>query len=215
MLSKSVLPESECCVIRCMPHKRSSRLPLASVKLLRGVALPNAASVVAALKTGQRLHEFLANHGAVSLNTVSSDWKLMLAMGGAAVAAVAMIAYAFFRPAEDPEAIERKRRLHLNQIGRIAEGQVVELVAHPPEPRATKGLFGSRTRPLANLSSRQLVSYSYAISGVTYQTAQDITGLESQVRFDRLVAGQPASVKYDPSNPTDSILVADDWSGLR
>ncbi len=149
------------------------------------------------------------------MNTVSSDWKLMLAMGGAAVAAVAMIAYAFFRPAEDPEAIERKRRLHLNQIGRIAEGQVVELVAHPPEPRATKGLFGSRTRPLANLSSRQLVSYSYAISGVTYQTAQDITGLESQVRFDRLVAGQPASVKYDPSNPTDSILVADDWSGLR
>ena len=34
-------------------------------------------------------------------------------------------------------------------------------------------------------------------------------------RFERLVAGQPASVKYDPSNPSDSILVADDWSGLR
>jgi hypothetical protein len=145
---------------------------------------------------------------------MSPDWKLMLVMGGAAIAAIAMIAYAFFRPAEEPEEIERKRRLHLNQIGRIAEGQVVELVAHPPEPRATKGLF-SRARPLANLSPRQLVSYSYAISGVTYQTAQDITGLESQVRFDRLVAGQPASIKYDPSNPTDSILVADDWSGLR
>ncbi len=139
----------------------------------------------------------------------------MLAMGGAAVAAIAMIAYAFFRPAEDPEAIERKRRLHLNQIGRIAEGQVVELAAHPPEPRRRgKSLF-ARARPLANLSPRQLVSYSYAISGVTYHTAQDITGLESQVRFDRLVAGQPASIKYDPSNPTDSILVADDWSGLR
>jgi hypothetical protein len=149
------------------------------------------------------------------LNTMSSDWKLMLVMGGAAIAAIAMIFYAFFRPAEEPEEIERKRRLHLNQIGRIAEGQVVELVAHPPEPRAAKGLFGSRARPLANLSPRQLVSYSYAISGVTYQTAQDITGLESQVRFDRLVAGQPASIKYDPSNPTDSILVADDWSGLR
>jgi hypothetical protein len=136
-------------------------------------------------------------------------------MGGAAVAAILMIAYAFFRPAEDPEEIERKRRLHLNQIGRIAEGQVVELVAHPPEPQETKRLFGSRPRLIANLGPRQLVSYSYAISGVTYQTAQDITGLESQVRLDRLVAGQPASIKYDPSNPTDSILVADDWSGLR
>ena len=155
------------------------------------------------------------NHGAVSLNIESSDWKLILAMGAAAVAAITMIAYAFFRPAEDPEEIERKRRLHLNQIGRIAEGQVVELVAHPPELRATKGLFGSRARPLTDLSPRQLVSYSYAISGVTYHTAQDITGLESQVRFDKLVAGQPASIKYDPSNPTDSILVADDWSGLR
>jgi hypothetical protein len=149
------------------------------------------------------------------LNIVSSDWKLILAMGGAAVAAIAMIAYAFFRPAEDPAEIERKRRLHLNQIGRIAEGQVVELVAHPPEPREPKRLFGSRPRPLTNLSPRQLVSYSYAISGVSYHTAQDITGLESQVRLDKLVAGQPASIKYDPSNPTDSILVADDWSGLR
>ncbi len=66
-----------------------------------------------------------------------------------------------------------------------------------------------------NNRARQLVSYSYAISGVTYHTAQDITGLESQVRLERLVAGQPASIKYDPSNPVDSILVADDWSGLR
>ncbi len=137
-------------------------------------------------------------------------------MAAAALAAVAMVAYAFLRPAEDTVGTERKRRLHLNQIGRIAEGQIVELVEHPPEPQTRrKGLFGSGSRPLADVRQRQLVSYSYAISGVTYHTAQDITGLEGQIRFERLVAGQPASVKYDPSNPTDSILVADDWSGLR
>jgi hypothetical protein len=145
-----------------------------------------------------------------------ADWKLTLALVGAAIAAIAMIAYAFIRPAVDTEEDERKRRLHLNQIGRIAEGQVVELVEHPPEPlNPRKKLFGSRARPLTPPLPRQLVSYSYAISGVTYQTAQDITGLEGQIRFDRLVAGQPASIKYDPSNPSDSILVADDWSGLR
>src|SRR5260370_24605705 len=122
----------------------------------------------------------------------------MLAMGGAAVAAVAMIAYAFLRPGEDPEEIERKGRLHLNQIGRIAEGQVVELVTYPPEPRAPrKGIFRSRARPLANLSPRQLVSYSYAISGVTYHTAQDITGLKNHVHFDNLVAAQPAHTNSD------------------
>ena len=136
-------------------------------------------------------------------------------IGGAAVAGGALLAYAFFRPAVDPEAAERKRRLHLNQIGRIAEGQVVELAEHEAEPPVTRGIFGSKAQPLATARARQLVSYSYAISGVTYHTAQDITGLESQVRLERLVAGQPASIKYDPSNPVDSILVADDWSGLR
>jgi hypothetical protein len=150
------------------------------------------------------------------LKSLLADWKLTLALVGAALAAIAMIAYAFIRPAVDTEEEERKRRLHLNQIGRIAEGQVVELVEHPPEPKTRrKKLFGSRARPPTAALPRQLVSYSYAISGVTYHTAQDITGLEGQIRFDRLVAGQPASIKYDPSNPSDSILVADDWSGLR
>ena len=139
------------------------------------------------------------------------DWKLMLAMGGAAIAALAMVAYAFLRPAVNPEEEERKRRLHLNQIGRIAEGQIVELVEHPPESQAArKGLFRAAARPLRDMRPRHLVSYSYLISGVSYQTAQDITGLESQIRLERLVAGQPASIKYDAS-----ILVADDWSGLR
>jgi hypothetical protein len=150
------------------------------------------------------------------LKILLAEWKVAMAMGAAAIAAIAMVAYAFFRPAEPPGDIERKRRLQLNQIGRIAEGQVVELVEHPPEePVTTKRMFGSRARPIPDTRPRHLVSYSYAISGVTYHTAQDITGLEGQIRFERLVTGQPASIKYDPSNPTDSIIVADDWSGLR
>lgn len=141
---------------------------------------------------------------------------MLATVAGAAVAGIAMIVYAFFRPAVDPEEAERKRRLHLNQIGRIAEGQVVELAEHQPDPQPpSRGLFGGKAPPPATIRPRQLVTYSYAISGVTYHTAQDITGLESQVRMERLVAGQPASIKYDPANPVDSILVADDWSGLR
>lgn len=145
-----------------------------------------------------------------------ADWKLLAALGGGSIAAFALLFYAFSHPKVDPEEAERKRRLHLNHIGRIAEGQVVELSEQTPPPvEEPKNLLGSRSKPLQTHSPRYMVAYSYSISGVTYHTAQDVTGLESQVQFNRLMAGQQASVKYDPSNPSDSILVADDWSGLR
>jgi len=152
--------------------------------------------------------------GAAALKSLLADPKTLLALIAAVLAGIGVLFYAFFRPSADPEEAERKRRLHLNQVGRIAEGQVVELVNHPADEPASKGLFGGKAKPLGS-RLRHIVSYSYSISGVTYQTGQDITGLESQVRLERLVAGQPASIKYDPSNPIDSILVADDWSGLR
>jgi hypothetical protein len=47
------------------------------------------------------------------VNTVSSDWKLMLAMVGAPIAAILMIAYAFFRPAENPDC-KAERASHLS-----------------------------------------------------------------------------------------------------
>jgi hypothetical protein len=51
---------------------------------------------------------------------------------------------------------------------------------------------------------------------VTYETAQDITGLEHRATGrGQLLSGQTASVKYDPANPSNSILVSEDWSGLH
>jgi len=150
------------------------------------------------------------------LNHLLAQWKLLLAAAAIAVAALTALVYSSLRSPVRPEEVERRRRLHLNQIGRIADGQVVELVEQPAEHAASRGGFlRAKARPRVSGEGRKLVWYSYSISGVIYQTAQDITGLDSQVRFEELVAGQPASVKYDPANPSDSILVADDWSGLR
>jgi hypothetical protein len=100
------------------------------------------------------------------------------------------------------------------------EGLVVELVETPVLPasetpgRATSQHKVEATSVVAN-SMRRLIRYSYSIAGVTYETAQDVTGLEERLCLERLAAGQPASVKYDPSNPSNSILVADDWSGIH
>lgn len=86
------------------------------------------------------------------------------------------------------------------------------------EPRALKHEAMVANRRGDGVSANdlpKLLFYSYSISGVTYETAQDITGLEEQLHLDRVAAGQTASVKYDPSNPSNSILLADDWSGLH
>jgi hypothetical protein len=107
----------------------------------------------------------------------------------------------------DTDEIERQRRAYLNQIGRIVEGQITDLVEVAEDAAQRKGKNAS--------VRRKLVCYSYSISGVSYETAQDITSLEGRAGLERIITGLPASVKYDPSNPSNSILIADDWSGLR
>ena len=76
-------------------------------------------------------------------------------------------------------------------------------------------LFRRGTKNPAANGLRKLVCYSYSISGVSYETAQDITSLEVHAGPQRLVPGRAASIKYDPSNPGDSIVLTDDWSGLH
>ena len=146
------------------------------------------------------------------MKNLGSDWRLLVLAGGALIAAGTAVVFSFFRRPSNPHEAERRRRSHLNQIGRICEGQVVELVEQAAG-EAEKG--GGSRRASANHGGRKLICYSYSISGVTFQTAQDITDLLDRILFDRLVAGQHTSVKYDPANPSNSILIAEDWSGLR
>lgn len=100
-----------------------------------------------------------------------------------------------FKKSTDPDEEERRRRAHLNQL----EGLVVEIVETGAlrQPASEVGLLSSRksSRGASEFGSRRLVRYSYAMSGVTYETAQDVTGLEERLCLERLAAGQPARVK--------------------
>jgi hypothetical protein len=149
------------------------------------------------------------------------DWRI--AVGAAALVVVAGVAVLrqVFRKPDNPEDEEKRRRSELNQVGRIVEGLVVELVESqgtvtpPPIDVKYPHRKAQATQPAKDTGLRRLVRYSYSIAGVTYETAQDVTGLEERLCLERIASGQPASVKYDPSNPSNSILVADDWSGLH
>jgi hypothetical protein len=93
-----------------------------------------------------------------------------------------------------PEQREQERRLQILNSGRITDGTVLD----------------------TNESDEaQLVIYTYDVSGVTYEASQDVTLLRHVVDLHACRIGLPASVKYDPQNPGNSIVVAEGWTGLR
>lgn len=173
-----------------------------------------------------------------ALKDLLQNWRDILPLAGLAVLAGVGLFFLLRKKAEDTAELERQRRAYLNRIGRIVEGQVLELADHnpaaPDESRlgidggkapvkdagkdvgkqpSRSAMFAGRRAPSTGM--QKLLYYTYSISGVTYETAQDITGLEARLHLSRVAAGQVASVKYDPSNPSNSILLADDWSGLH
>jgi len=177
------------------------------------------------------------------LKTFLSDWRDTLPIAGLGILAVTGLYY-FLRPKRvDQDAIERERRSYLNRVGRIVEGHVVDVLdeagASAYNAQHSSWIESKDGTPLAspanskiqnsaqaadegavqvaarNGGAAKLLYYTYSISGVTYETAQDITGLEERLHMGQIAAGQTASVKYDPSNPSNSILLADDWSGLH
>lgn len=99
------------------------------------------------------------------------------------------------RERPDAAELERRRRVHLNRIGRMAEGRILEVLD-------------------AATPSGYMLVYNYRVRGVEYQAAQDVAALRARLDLRRLAAGQPTQVKYDPQNPTNSIVLAEDWSGI-
>jgi len=52
-----------------------------------------------------------------------------------------------------------------------------------------------------------LLFYSYGVRGVEYTASQDVSMLKQQM--------PPDFSRYDPKNPANSIVLAEQWSGLR
>jgi hypothetical protein len=63
--------------------------------------------------------------------------------------------------------------------------------------------------------SEDALYYSYSIRGVQYAASQDISALREHLpeEPERLIG--VASLKYAPRNPANSILLCEEWSGLR
>jgi len=117
-----------------------------------------------------------------------------------AVAAIAGYALLSRKNKKPEEQIERERRSQLTLAGRIIDGNVIDVLELENDE-----------------SERQviLLIYTYDVAGVTYEASQDVTHLRQFIDLYSCRLGLPASVKYDPHNPGDSIVISETWSGLR
>lgn len=119
-----------------------------------------------------------------------------------AVAAVALLGGAVVwarSRRKTPEQLEQERRLRISEIGRITDGTVTDV--------SEVDVNGS--------SEMQLLIYQYDVSGVSYEASQDVTNLRHMVDLHSCRAGLMSSIKYDPANPGNSIVIAENWTGLR
>lgn len=106
------------------------------------------------------------------------------------VAAIGVIAWLRFRKRPSPEEVERLRRLDLHRTGKMGDGQIVDVEG------AT-------------------IVYTYSIAGVIYTASQDAAGLQQKLPEDRMTMVGPVMIKFDPRNPANSIVLCEEWSGLR
>jgi len=97
------------------------------------------------------------------------------------------------------EELERARRLFLAQSGRLVDGMLLDLC----EVEAEDG------RTLI------MLLFSYRIGGVDYECSQDITDMRDVIDPANVRAGFPCTVRYQPGNPQNSIIIAEEWTGLR
>lgn len=132
-----------------------------------------------------------------------STWEItasLAALGAFAGGAFWLI----FRKRPTAEELERARRTFLVQLGRIVDGMLLDVCEVEVHAGRTPG-----GRMLT------MLLFSYRIGGVDYECSQDITDLADLVDASQVRLGFPCSVRYQPGNPQNSIVVAEQWSGLR
>lgn len=114
----------------------------------------------------------------------------MAALALAAAGLIALAVWIAIRRNATPEKRERRRRLYIQATGRLGDAVVTEV-------------------------GDDLLYYSYTIRGVQYTASQDVATLRERLPADlsRLVG--PCQMKYVLKNPANSILLCEEWSGLR
>jgi len=85
---------------------------------------------------------------------------------------------------------EKRRRLALNKTGRMGDAMIIDV-------------------------RDCVLYYSYEIRGVEYATAQDASDFRELLPRETSALIGPVGMKFAPKNPANSIVICEEWSGLR
>jgi hypothetical protein len=128
---------------------------------------------------------------ALLADLVSSGGTTFAVLGGLATVALgAWAVYRYVRGRPTAAELERRRRNGLRARGKVGDANLLEY-------------------------REQMAFYSYEVGGVEYTACQDLSDLEALLPADRWSTIGPASIKYDPRNPANSIVLCEEWTGLR
>jgi hypothetical protein len=117
-----------------------------------------------------------------------------------AIAGLLLIAYWLIRrKPKTADELEQERRAWLDQVGRITDGTVIDVQEIPGQDH----------------KSATILIYHYDVAGVSYECSQDVTYLRPMINLHSCRLGLPTSVRYDPQNPGNSLVVSERWMGLR
>ncbi len=112
---------------------------------------------------------------------------LLSAVGGILLVVAGFL---LFGRRHSPDEKERARRLFLSTRGRVSEAEITEVQG-------------------------ELVGYSYQVGGVTYHVVQDLAPFRHLMPRDPSLLLGPALIRYSQANPANSIILSEEWSGIR
>src|SRR4051812_15446480 len=116
--------------------------------------------------------------------------QITLALAGVLMVLVAVMGYRAWRASRvSPEERERQRRAALVATGKMGDATLTEV--------REEHLF-----------------YAYLVRGVEYTASQDVSLLKQYMPPD-LSQLAAVSVRYDAKNPANSIVLAEQWTGLH
>jgi hypothetical protein len=139
------------------------------------------------------------------MTQLSANTWVIIAAGAFVAALLVAGLWLLLRRGPTPDERERARRYFLSHSGRVVDGMLLD-ICEVEVPAKSKNVPG---RTLT------MLLYSYRIGGVDYESSQDVSELLSVVDAAQVRAGFPCSARYQPGHPQNSIVVSEEWSGLR